>query len=131
MPFPIEEQYIHTTEQELGFTFPQSFRHKMMQSNGGEVEIQAEIWQIFPFFDQSDMKRKMRTSNHIIYETKRARKWGGFPEHAIAIAENGCGDYLIFLPENTLSSANVEPVFIWHHETTDIKKIADDFQALL
>ena len=131
MPFPIEEQYIVIAEQELNYTFPPSFRHRMMQDNGGEIEIQDDIWQIFPFFDQSDLKRKMRTYSNIIFETKQIRKWTGFPEQAIAFAQNRRGNYLIFLPKNTLSSEHAEPVFIWLHDTTEIIKLADDFQALL
>lgn len=39
MPFPIEEQYIVIAEQELNYRFPSSFRNRMMQNNGGEIEI--------------------------------------------------------------------------------------------
>ena len=131
MPFPIEEQYIVIAEQELNYRFPPSFRNRMMQNNGGEIEIRDDIWHIFPFFDQADIKRKMRTYSNIIFETRQIRKWAGFPEQAIAFAQNGNGDYLIFLPKNTLSSEHAEPVFIWFHGTTEIKKIADDFQVLL
>jgi hypothetical protein len=36
MPFPLEEQYIEKAESELGVRFPEPFRNKMMQQNGGE-----------------------------------------------------------------------------------------------
>ena len=68
MPFPINQQYINAAEQELDLTFPTSFKNKMMIENGGELFLSEEDWQIFPFLDESDQKRKMRTSNHIIKE---------------------------------------------------------------
>jgi hypothetical protein len=53
------------------------------------------VWTLFPVFETTDRRRITRTANHIVRETRAARAWPGFPEDAIAIAENGGGDLLI------------------------------------
>ncbi|MDA3508080.1 SMI1/KNR4 family protein [Acinetobacter junii] len=58
MAFPIEEQYILDAEKELNLVFPSSFKNKMMIENGGDVFVENDNWQIFPFFDQSNQKKK-------------------------------------------------------------------------
>lgn len=127
MPFPINQQYIVAAEQVLNLTFPTSFKNKMMIENGGELFLAEDDWQIFPFFDESDQKRKIRTYNHIVHETKLARKWQGFPEQAVAFAHNSYGDYLIFLPKAFNQSVLAESIFIWFHETNEIEQIATSF----
>lgn len=125
MPFPIEEEYIVATEKELQLIFPQSFKNKMIEENGGELFVVDHNWQIFPFFDQSTPKRKMRTCNHIVRETKLAQEWNGFPESAIAFAQNGCGDYLIFLPDPHNPNVLAESIFVWFHETHQVEQITN------
>src|SRR5205809_7112776 len=103
MPFPIDIKYIIETELELGAVFPDNFKNKMEQENGGELITEEEEWQLYPFYDKSDQKRMSRTCNHIVLETKQSRSWNNFPGKGIAIASNGCGDKLILLPvENDL-----------------------------
>lgn len=86
---------------------------------------------IFSILESGRSKNKIRTSNYILRETKLAREWRGFPQQAIVIAENGCGDYLIFLPERDNPNVLAEPIYLWRHETGDVKKIVDIFQDLL
>jgi hypothetical protein len=131
MPFPIDKQYITAAEQVLNLTFPTSFKNKMMIENGGELFLAEDDWQLFPFFDESDQKRKMRTCNHIVHETKLARTWHGFPEQAVAFAHNGCGDYLIFLPEAFNQNVLAESIFIWFHETNEVEQITTSFFRFL
>jgi hypothetical protein len=131
MAFPIEEQYILAAEKQLNLVFPTSFKNKMMIENGGDVFVQDDDWQIFPFFDQSNQKRKMRTSNHIVNETKLARKWQGFPEQAVAFAHNDCGDYLIFLPQAHDQHTLSDLVYIWFHGTNEIQQVDLDFKELV
>ncbi|MBJ8440154.1 SMI1/KNR4 family protein [Acinetobacter junii] len=131
MAFPIEEQYILAAEKELNLVFPSSFRNKMMIENGGDVFVENDNWQIFPFFDQSNQKRKIRTCNHILHETKIAKQWTGFPLHAIAIARNGCGDYLIFLPQKHDPHTLSDLVHIWFHGTNEIQLVDLDFKTLV
>lgn len=133
MPFPIDEKYIAHTEQQLGLTFPPCFKAKMIQMNGGEVFADDDLWQLFPFFDQSDKKRIKRTCNHIIYETKQAQQWQGFPADAIAIASNGSGDLLIFKKMDNVRISEQQlddTVYRWSHETAALKVVAQQFNQL-
>ena len=129
MPFPIDEKYIAQTEQQLGLVFPPCFKAKMIEMNGGEVVADDDLWQLFPFFDQSDKKRIKRTCNHIIVETKQAQQWLGFPADAIAIASNGSGDLLIFKKLENGQQLD-DTVYRWSHETAEFKVVAQHFDQL-
>ncbi|MDM1347885.1 SMI1/KNR4 family protein [Myroides marinus] len=131
MPFPIELKYIVQTEEELGVLFPDQFKTKMMQENGGELTTKEDDWQVYPFFDRSDKKRISRTCNHIGLETKQARSWRNFPTNAIAIASNGSGDYLILLPETGNEKQLGEVIYSWWHEEGIPQQIADSINDLL
>lgn len=128
MPFPIDEKYIFEAEQELGLSFPGMFKAKMKKENGGVIETENDDWQLFPFFDKLDKKRISRTSNHIILETKEAKKWRNFPNNGIAIGENGSGDRLILLPTIENSKVLSEEIYTWFHETGEVEKIADSIE---
>ena len=129
MPFPIDEKYIAQTEQQLGLVFPPCFKAKMIEMNGGEVVADNDLWQLLPFFDQSDKKRIKRTCNHIIYETKQAQQWLGFPADAIAIASNGSGDLLLFKKLENGQQLD-DKVYRWSHETAELKVITQHFDQL-
>ena len=133
MPFPIDEKYIAQTEQQLGLTFPTCYKAKMIEMNGGGVVADDDLWQLFPFFDQADKKRIKRTCNHIIYETKQAQQWQGFPADAIAIASNGSGDLLIFKKMDNVRISEQQlddTVYRWSHETATLKVVAQQFDQL-
>lgn len=127
MPFPVDEQYILETEKELGLAFPATFKSRMRKENGGEIEATDDTWTIYPFFDKSDIKRVKRTTNNILLETKNVRKWDNFPLNAIVIGENGGGDKLVLMPEDTAPGQLAEKVFMWFHETGEVMKLADNF----
>ncbi|MDR0196340.1 MAG: SMI1/KNR4 family protein [Myroides sp.] len=129
MPFPIELKYIEQTEEELGVLFPDQFKTKMMQENGGELTSKEDDWQVYPFFDRSDKKRINRTCN-IGLETKQASSWHNFPANAIAIASNGSGDYLILLPETGNEKQLSEVIYSWWHEEGIPQQIADSINDL-
>lgn len=131
MPFPLDPKYIRETEQKLSTRFPLAYRDKMIRDNGGQIEAADDVWELYPFFDSSDRKRIARTCNDIVRETKQMRDWPGFPAGAVAIAENGTGDQLIFLPGETGAGELGAAVFWWDHETGEIQRIADDFSELL
>ncbi len=131
MPFPIDEKYIIQSEEKLDAKFPHSFKEKMKIENGGEVETPPDVWNLYPFFDTSDKKRLKRTSNDIVRETKKAKEWKDFPESAIAIGSNGCGDQLIFLRTEESPQVLSASVYWWDHETGNINKIADDYSSLI
>ena len=130
MPFPIDEKYILETEEKISLTFPESFRKKMMVSNGGEVETPPDAWELYPFWDKSNKKRLSRTCNDIIRETDSSRKWVGFPEKAIAIGANGGGDKLIFLQDEKNPNILAPQVYWWDHETGSTHIVANDFNEL-
>jgi hypothetical protein len=110
MPFPVEVALIHEAEPQLGKKLPMDLRLRLHRNNGGEIWAAGDVWQLFPVSDASDRRRITRTANHIVRETRAARARAGFPEGAIAIAENGGGDVLIV----RAGSENIE---FWDHET--------------
>ena len=127
MPFPVEEQYIKETEKSLNIKLSTSFKNLMKKNNGGTIITDDDYWEIYPFFDKSDRKRLSRTCNHILKETLQAKEWSQFPSNAIAIANNGNGDLLVFLHENDISS---DTIYLWSHELGTITKVADSFDLL-
>jgi len=132
MPFPVEEKYIVEAENELKVKFPISFRNKMKDSNGGEIEIEDDVWNLFPFFfDKSDKKRISRTCNDIIKETKISKEWNGFPDNAVAIGENGCGDKLVFILKTENTQELDKTIYVWQHENNKLIKVADTFNKLI
>lgn len=130
MAFPVDEQYINATEKELGLIFPKTFKEKMKNENGGEIETEYGTWIMHPFFDKSDIKRIKRTTNNIILETKNSREWNGFPENAIAIGENSLGDKLILLPTDSNPNELSDQIYVWLHETRGIEEFAGNINEL-
>lgn len=127
MPFDLAESFIAATERELGAELPASYKAAMALSNGGEVEVAHDAWQLHPIADTSDRKRLARTANHIIRETASLKAWPNFPANAVAIAANGSGDHLVLIHEGGVFSSLV---FRWSHETGTIQKVAEDFHEL-
>ena len=130
MPFPIDIAFVKSTEAKLGVSFPLGFVARMIRDNGGEVRVHGEAWWLHPFLDTTDRTRLKRTCNDIVRETESARRWSGFPSHAVAVADNGTGDRLVLLPEPDAPQALQNPVFLWDHETGEVHRIADDFLEL-
>jgi hypothetical protein len=130
MPFPVDKKYIDDTEKELGLIFPSTFVQKMTEENGGEIATDDDDWELFPFFDKSDKKRISRTCNHIALETKNAREWESFPTNAIAIGQNGSGDFLILQTNSSDNNQLLDAIFIWRHDSDDIEKVANSILDL-
>src|SRR5262249_60517281 len=86
-------------EEALGGTIPQSYRQAMMASKGGEVVAYNYVWVLPPILDNSDRKGLSRSCRDILRETRMMREWPDWPENAVAIADNGTGDKLLFLRE--------------------------------
>lgn len=131
MPFPIDERFIVETENRLGVKFPESFRNKMKEINGGSIESNEDSWELFPFLDTTDKKRISRTCNNIFSETQKEKQNSNFPQNAISIGSNSCGDILIFLKRENHDNVLDNPVYWWDHENGEILKIAEDFSNLL
>jgi len=129
MAFPVDSVFIDRAAEKLGIPLPLSYIAHMQRSNGGEVEAADDTWQLFPIFDDSDKTRIKRTCNDIVRETKLAREWPDFPANAVAIADNGTGDKLVFVP-NDSGVRLAEVVYWWEHETGKLTAVADDFGEL-
>ena len=130
MPFPVDIKYVSQTEQKLGIKFPPSYVVKMARLNGGSVETSSDAWDLCPIFDTSDKKRLQRTCNDIVRETKSAQNWPDFPIGAVAIASNGTGDQLVFIPQAGTPELLDHAVYWWDHETGELEKVAEDFGDL-
>lgn len=130
MPFPVDIQYIEKTEVILNVKFPDSFKLKMLQENGGEIEVDEDVWFIYPFFDESDKKRIKRTCNDLVRENEQAKLWTNFPEEAIAFANNGGGDQLVFVRNKLNQTLLDNAVYWWNHETGEITLLVNDFMAV-
>ena len=55
------------------------------------------------------------------------RDWPDWPEHAVAIADNGTGDKLLFLREDRLYQPEV---YVCLHDTGDLIVVAQSFSEL-
>jgi hypothetical protein len=131
MPFPVDIKYVKQAEEKLGVRLPLSYVASICKENGGVVMAGEDSWSLHPIFDQSDRKRISRTCNDIGRETTSARRgWAGFPADAVAIAANGGGDCLVFVPDPGQAGRLSDAVFLWDHETGELDKVADDFLEL-
>lgn len=127
MPFTLDERHVLEAEEKLGASLPQSYRKAMMAENGGELLGIAEGWNLYPIRDASDRKRLARTWSDIVEVTGSLAGSDRFPPGAVAIADDGGGDRLLFLR----SGDRFAPaVCHWFHETGECVKLADDFAAL-
>lgn len=123
MPFPVEDKWIDEAEQRLGIKLPLSYRELISLENGGEIEALNESWDLYHIWDKSDKNRLKRTCQDIVHETAFHRSCEGFPAKAVAIATNGCGDQLIYLPNETNPQILDETVFFWSHESREIEPV--------
>lgn len=127
MPFPLDKQFVESTEQKLGSKLPVAYIAAMQASNGGDVTVADDDWQLHPVLDPSDRKRLARTSSDVLRETSECKKWQAFPDDALAIAANGTGDRLVLLRSGEHFGAEV---WHWDHETGELTQVADDFAKL-
>ena len=130
MAFQITEAELEKTEATLGMRFPEGFRKSMMANNGGVALTETDQWELHPFRDSTDRKRLSRTCNDILLETESAKKWRGFPDSAVAIAGNGLGDVMIFLPSESRPGHLDSRVFVFWHDGPDVAVLASDFSEL-
>lgn len=127
MPFTLDDKHLRATEEKLGAKLPDSYRRAMMVANGGVVTTDSEDWYLHSILDSTDKKRLARTCNDVIAETKNLAGWERFPRQALAIANNGEGDQLLFLQLNDRFDA---AVYRWSHETGQLTEVAEDFAEI-
>lgn len=127
MPFNLSEEKLAETEAILEARLPEDYREAMKSDNGGEATTEENEWELYSIKDTSDRKRLSRTCNHIINETESCRDFGNFPERALSIASNGCGDQMVFLKEGKTFK---ETVYLWLHETGELQVLASKFSEI-
>ena len=126
MPFDIAENELKKTECIIG-ALPEEYRVAMMEENGGEAETEEDHWEFYPIKDTTDRKRMSRTCNHIISETESCKGYGNFPEGAIAVANNGLGDQMLFINQDGKFK---DEVYLWLHETGETQVLAESFNEI-
>ncbi len=127
MPFPIDQKYIDESEAKLSVKLPTAYKEVMSHNNGGEFSTDDDDWELYKIRDNSDPKRISRSMNDIVSNTLSSRQWQGFPENAIAIASNGCGDQLVFLSHAGVCNP---AIYYWSHETKEIFELFENFEEI-
>lgn len=127
MPFPLDDKYLQNAEEKLGAKLPDSYRRAMIAANRGEVSSHLDDWYLYPIMDSTDRKRLARTCNDVVAETMRLAEWERFPREALAIANNGAGEQLLFL---RLNDRFQSAVYCWSHESGELTEVAEDFAQL-
>lgn len=123
MPFPVGEQDVAAAEAALGGRLPAMLRIRLMRDNGGIVSTADDDFELFKILDTFDPKRAARTSaRDIVRENASMRQWPGFPQDAVAIADNGSGDVLVIV---AIEGSYGETVFRWEHETAELTEVGD------
>jgi hypothetical protein len=118
VPFPVGDADIEAAEAELGVRLPAVLRRRLSADNGGEVDVGDDTFELFKVLDRTNRTRLARTSaSDIVRESANAHKWAGFPAEAVAIAENGGGDYLVLLPDGDALS---DQAYVWDHDTGEL-----------
>lgn len=127
MAFSTESRFIEAAERRLGTRLPELFRGDLLKSNGGEVKVMELSWELNPVHDSADQERSRRTAVDIVHATEDARKWRGFPVGAVAIGEDGCGNYLVFLPDEQRPAELAPALYVWWHEGAELEVAGVDF----
>lgn len=135
MPFPLELRWVHAAEHHLGRRLPHGYVARMCRYNGGSIQVIGDSFDLFPILDASDRRRLKRSTNHIIDETKRMTGFPGFPAGALAIAENGTGDLLVFLPDDQPLVAGGLPrfadaIYRWDYHSGELARVAECLEDL-
>lgn len=124
MPFPVDAAFITRAEEQLGTQFPIGYRQRLLQSNGGEVDLGDtgdDAWLLFPVRDDSDEKSLKRSRADVVRHTQRERGRSHFPCDAVAIGEDGSGDLLLLIP-----AGGKWAIATWDHETGDTSPVPRD-----
>ena len=127
MPFRIAIDQLEKVEAELDAKLPGEYREAMLIDNGGEGSTEEDDWNFYPLKDTSDRKRLSRTCNNIVSETNACAEIGNFPTNALAIADNGSGDQIVFLRASGLF---LDAPYKWFHETGELKELAKSFSGI-
>ena len=120
LAFPATEECIKSAEAEIGRRLPEAYRQRLLRDNGGEVRALNHEWRLHPVWDPTNRKTVKRTANHILKETASAKRWHDFPEDAVALGSDGCGNILISRSDENL-------IEFWDHETGELEPVEVDW----
>ncbi len=117
---------IADAERQLGASFPLAYAEMMRGHNGGEIPTEDDLWELYPLPGGLET-RAHQPSGDVVSETLALRRNPLFPPGAVAIADNGLGDQLIFLRIGELLGPGC---YFWHHQSGELSIIAEDFSSL-
>ena len=98
MAFPTRRERIAAAEAQLCVKLPPEYSNRLASHNSGDLITAGDKWRVFPVLDTTDARTSARTANHLVVKAQQASGRSGFPAGAVAIAENGSGDLLVFRP---------------------------------
>jgi hypothetical protein len=127
MAQPTQERLIDAAEKRLGIALPQAFRRYLLTSNGGDITVLELPWRVTPVRDNSDTERAKETEVDIVLVTTQARQWDDFPKQGVTVADDGCGNYLLFLPGDGEAKELAPRLYVWWHEGGELELAGQSF----
>lgn len=119
MGLPTTSEKILEEETRLDCEIPEIIKSIILKNNGGAEcyagDERDEFWILFSVKDTRTRKHASRSANYIERETESAKTWANFPDEAVALGENGSGDYLITFKKSAC-------IYIWRHESGEISE---------
>ncbi len=128
---------LRTVERKLQCRLPEAYAAAMHNHNGGELPTDTDLWELYPVPGWPEQRVGHNAYGDVVSETSARRGRSLFPDGAVAIADNGLGDQLCFLPEPQQAAEDngdlpslAPALWFWQHDTGELEKVADQFQDL-
>ena len=121
---------IDEAETALGIRLPESFRKYLLSDGPVEVEIMGLSWDLNPILTANCIEASRAGGSSIVAETMNAREWQGFPNGAVAVGSDGCGNHLVFLPTDR-PLVLADALYIWWHEGAELELVSTDVSDVL
>ena len=115
---PADPDEIKTTEEYIGYSFPDSLKELYLELNGDSYLILS----LDQISETVTRNRKFFTECFDDYEVYLERV-----DRYIPFATNGCGDYYCF-KLNSEGEADESAIHIWEHETFESHPVAADIK---
>ena len=126
MQNPADKSLIENVEDELDVRFPDSYRTKMMEANGGRVNLPNRYFELHPLYNIQD---KQRTCVNVVYATKKSHEQYDVPSNLVVLGNDGNSNLLVY---KIAGNGELDPAVYWfNHETRDVMFIASDFRDLV
>lgn len=117
---PTTEERVEAEEERLGRRLPASLRDRLIEENGGEIESAGpyeDVWQLQRVADlRTDKKgRSWPAAGLADVTAEHIASWGEAwqaPDGAVVVEDNGTGDLLMLLPDDTYA--------VRDHETQEL-----------